>query len=146
MSEERWADEEQVLAALSDLPKRYLDELPIVSMKGVDGAPDWMGYEVAVWDLSEQLREFLRFHKKIRRKTPILDQVGRLVSDKRYGKGRQNFVLLLGQFGKEAYAQVIGSLLDDTDVYGHAIVSLNRAKVSGYLEDVTKILAIEKRG
>lgn len=144
MREDNWNNEEEVLAALQVLPPKFLKTRLGVSMKGVRGAPDWLGYESAIWELSEQVRRFLRKHKKLRGKNPILDQVACLAANKKYGKGRQNLVLLLGEYGQDSYGQTLGALLDDDDVYGHAIKALVRANIPGYSEKVSQVLAIEK--
>lgn len=56
MNEADWTNEVHVLSALHELPEVYVKTLTEVSMKGVDGAPDWTGYEIALWDLNEKVR------------------------------------------------------------------------------------------
>jgi hypothetical protein len=53
---------------------------------------------------------------------------------------------MLGEFGRGEYASVLGGLLNDADVYGHAIKALNRSKVLGYENQVSAILKTEKHG
>lgn len=117
-----------------------------ISMNGVQGAPDWKGYETDLWRLSEELREFFRNNRKLRGKNAFLDAIVRIASDSRFGKGRQNFVLILGEFGKGEYGDVLGKLLSDVDVYGHALKGLIRGKTLGYERSVAAILEKEKLG
>lgn len=99
-----------------------------LSMAGVDGAPDWLGFESALWKLSEKLRPLIASRKEWREGSAVLDALTSICVDRRNGKGRQNMVLMLGEFGGASTANVIGSLLNDSQVQGHAIKALIRLK------------------
>jgi hypothetical protein len=117
-----------------------------VSMQGVRGAPDWLTFETDLWRLSEELRHVFQRHRTIRGGNPLLDALARIAVDQRFGKGRQNIVLLLGEYGQNDYGHILGHLLTDPDVYGHAIKALTRAKIKGYADRVLNILQNEKNG
>jgi hypothetical protein len=137
---------EEAAAVLEDLAHEMVLTRRHLSMKGVRGAPDWVAFETELWQVSESLREFFRNNRELRGRSPLLDAVGRLAENPRFGKGRQNLVLMLGEFGRGEYGATLGKLLSDTDVYGHAIKALNQGKVLGYRDRVTAILATEKHG
>lgn len=117
-----------------------------VSMRGARGAADWYGFETELWKISEALRSFYRMNRNLRGVNPLSDALARLAQDVNLGKGRQNLVIMLGEFGRGEYQSVLGRLLCDSEVYGHAIKALNRGRVKGYHEQIAKILESEKRG
>ncbi|MGZ5573330.1 MAG: HEAT repeat domain-containing protein, partial [Usitatibacter sp.] len=115
-----------------------------LAMRGVAGAPDWVGYEMALWKASERLRALLRARKELRGDTATVGACLSLIADRRFGKGRQNLVLLVGEFGTPKMASALGSLLDDPDVYGHAIKALSKLKAKGFGEPVKRVLDSER--
>ena len=139
-----WKEEKDVARALQDLPDYFFRTRKGLSTRGVRGAPRWLGYEDDIWQLSEKVRQYLRSHKKLRGKNLILDEVERLVIEKRYGKGRQNFLLILGDYGRGAYGETLGALLDDPEVYGHATKALAKARIDGYRAKVESLLEKER--
>lgn len=105
-----------------------------ISMPGVAGAPDWYGYETALWDVSEDLRAYLRSRRAIRGRHPLFDAVAKIVADASYGKGRENFVLVLGQYGGHHYADVIATGLGDPDVSAQALHALRKMKDGRFVQ------------
>ena len=124
-------DTEELCEALEVIVRHFQNELKGISMRGVRGAPDWLGHETALWQASEDLRKFVQKRKDIRGKNILLDCFKELAEDQTLGKGRQNLVLILGQYGGPDYSEVLGKLLFDKDVYGHAIKALSRARSLG---------------
>jgi hypothetical protein len=111
-----------------------------ISMKGIKGSPDWLGYETGLWKISEDIRQWLKKRKDLRGANPVLDACGKVVADARFGKGRQNLCLILGELGHTAYSEVLGALLSDDDVSGHAVKALLQAKATGYHNEVEDVL------
>lgn len=110
-------------------------------MTGVDGAPDWLEFEHRVWSLGEDLRRLLQKKKKWREETRLFDAFSSIAADPEYDKGRQTFVLLLGDFRGDRYHRLLASLLSDDDIDGFAIKALSKTKAGGHVE---RIRAIEK--
>lgn len=137
-------DQAEVAEAVEFLCKQWLSSLPSVAMRGQLGAPDWKGFELHIWNLGESLRLFLKRKRLWRGRGPLLDAVAKLVSDSRFGKGRQSFALLLGDFGKREYGDVLGRALGDKEVWGHAIKALTKAKIPGFAAEVAGVQAQEK--
>ena len=135
---------ERVVEVLRALPSHYRDTESEVEMQGTKGAPDWLGYEMRLWELSELIRAYLRSKRGMRGRCGVLDSVAEIASDTEYGKGRQNFVLLLSQYGGEEYSDVLGGLLDDTEVRGHAVKGLTKLKALGYVGKIESILSDSK--
>jgi hypothetical protein len=110
-----------------------------LSMQGVAGAPDWYDYELLLWEISEDFRAYLRSRKAIRGAHPLLDAAAEIVADTSYGKGRQNFVLVLGQYGGVHYADVIASGLGDPDVSAQALRALRKMKDGRFVEEARSL-------
>jgi hypothetical protein len=113
-------------------------------MPGQLGAADWKGFELRIWQLGESLRVFLKKKKAWHGRGPILDVVATLLLDPGLGKGRQTFALVLGEFGGHDYGSVLGRVLDDEEVRGHAVKALTKAKVAGFAAEVAAIQAQER--
>lgn len=139
-------DPQKIGEIFEELAYYYLETKKGLSMKGEKGAPDWFGYETALWKISEMVRPIFRKKKNLRGKNPVLDSFEKLSKDRRFKKGRQNIVLMLGEYGKGEYIDALGALLHDKDVYGHSIKALTRSKAPGFKEIVLEILSEEKVG
>ena len=84
----------------------------------------WYNFESLVWTLGESFRRVLKRQRSLRRSVPLWSQVEALCLDSRYGKGRESFTMLLGQYGGLARVPVLVRLLDDPAVHGHALYAL----------------------
>lgn len=129
-SDPRSVSEDSLVAALHVLPEHYLHRKPGVEVDAVGQGHAWHGYELALCRLSEGVRAFLRATPSLRGKNPLLDAVSGIVSDPRFGKGRQNFALILCEYGRGQYGPALSPLLADPDVRGHALKG--PSCVSGY--------------
>jgi len=137
-------NQSDIAEAITFLTDYWFENFKNLGMKGVESAPDWSSFELKIWELGELLRLFLRKKKNWRGKNIILDAVENILKEKKYGKGRQTFALLLGDFGQGEYGESLGKVLDQADVYGHAIESLIKAKKGNFIEEIKKISEIEK--
>lgn len=99
-----------------------------LSMKGVDGAPDWYGYERIIWESGFQYIEPILKIKKFRGKNSLLDGMLSLCLEKKYGKGRQSLVTLIGKYGAIGYASSLAYLIDDPDISIQVIGALTQMK------------------
>ncbi|EAX6603043.1 hypothetical protein BH012_17200 [Salmonella enterica] len=110
-----------------------------LSMKGVDGAPDWYGYERIIWESVFKYIEPILKIKKFRGKNELLDGMLSLCLKKEYGKGRQSLVMLIGKYGAIDYAPSLAYLIDDPDVSIHVIGALTQMKDLSQYEKIKKI-------
>jgi len=122
------------------LPDYYRSHHVGVEMPGVRGAADWYGYEMRIWELSEAVREYLKKKRTLRGPCGVFDAIADVVKEPRFGKGRQNFVLILAQYGGSSYASTIAWALDDPEIMGHAVKSLANLREPGYSERIEEIL------
>jgi hypothetical protein len=140
----RTVTDEDVVQALRVLPGHYFQTRGDVYMQAVRGAADWLGYESLLWELSELIRGWLKAKEIPAGRNVVLDAVAAIVLDRRLGKGRQNFVLILGERGGGDYGEVVGQVLDDADVSGHAVKALVRSRTPGYEAAVEKLVSDAK--
>jgi hypothetical protein len=116
-----------------------------LSTPGVDGAPAWFGFEDDLWRLSEDVRSLLRKNKKLRGPVEPLLSIGHIVEQKQFGKGRQNFVLLLGEFGGNHFVKPLEVAAEDPDLVGHALNAATRTRVfSPVIAAVANKMATER--
>ena len=91
----------------------------------------WYGYENLIWDLGESFRRVLKRNRALRGRDTIFEAIERVCLDARYGKGRESFTMLLGQYGGPRRVPVLLRLLDDPEVCGHALYALRLLGRSG---------------
>ncbi|WP_223284253.1 hypothetical protein [Kosakonia sp. SMBL-WEM22] len=115
-----------------------------LSMKGVDGAPDWYGYERIIWESVFKYLEPILKIKKFRGKNELLDGMLSLCLKKEYGKGRQSLVMLIGKYGAIDYASSLARLIDDPEVSIHVIGALTQMKDLSHYEKIKKNIRGEK--
>lgn len=130
----------EIVSALDVLVPFLLRNNREICIRGINGAPDWLGYEHELWQISESLRGYLSTNKAIRGRHSFIDYLAGLIRNKKLGKGRQNFLLVLAQYGKDAYAREIAGLLNDPDVSGHAVLALSKLKTPGFAVEVQGIM------
>jgi len=138
---ERWDFREanRHLAALGDLPGIAEEDLlealalaPVIRQRFTESSHmehrgqriSWQHYETLLWTLGESFRRQLKRHRSFRRRPTLFTPVAALCEDPGYGKGRESFTLLLGQYGGPAMAPVLLRLLSDPVVHGHALYAL----------------------
>jgi len=127
--------QETVAEAILELCNYWRTDFEGVAMSGALGGPDWTTYERKIWEAGESLRLFMK-PKRWSGKGPLLDGAARILLCRNYGKGRQTYALLLGDFGRGNYGEEVSSVLDDREVCGHAVAALTKAKIFGYAEQV----------
>lgn len=138
-------DVDDVVLAIEILPLYYPQTGRAIHMEGVHGAPNWLEHESMTWELSELVRSWLKA-KQIAVSSRVLNAIARLVQDKRHAKGRQNFVLLLGEFGGSGYGATLEPLLGDPSVAGHVVKALLKSRTPGYAAPVQKLLSETRVG
>lgn len=134
------ADLAEAILAMCD---HWTSTMTGLGMKGELGAADWSASELQIWELGESLRPYLK-RRQWRGQGPLLDSVARVAMTREFGKGRQTHVLLLGDFGNRDYGAVLGALVDDAEVCGHAIKALRSARIGGYANQVRDVLSREQ--
>ena len=63
-------------------------------------------------------------NRRLRRCESLFDAVRSLCFDKRLGKGRESFIMLLGKYGGPEQIPTLIKLLKDQEICGHAVYSL----------------------
>lgn len=132
--------ESEVIETVRSLSTHWVKTARHVEMKGVDGAPDWIAYEGKIWELGESVRQCLTKRKLWRSWSTLFETVAEVVADRQYGKGRESWVLLLGEFSAAAHRDLLVRLLDDPEVTSHAITALRHGKIDDAVEEVRAVM------
>jgi hypothetical protein len=132
-------DEIDLPGAIQFLCDDYFDNDIDIEMQGIKGAPNWLSFEMRIWELGECLRQSLKNRKKWLNSNDLLNVIMMICRNKKYGKGRQTFVMLLGEFNCEDASKLLGDLLNDPEVLGHSIKALTKLKDGGYVDKAGQI-------
>ena len=107
------------------------------------GKTPWAPIEVLTWHHAEHVARYLLGAPLVRGANGLLDACAAFAVDRRFGRGRQNLVGVLGRFGRRDYGDTLGPLLADEQVYGHAVGALRRAEVADYGEQAALLFKLE---
>ena len=127
---------------LSALRARFTDEFVVLAP---DGPIVWANHEHLAWALGESIRQALQRHRALRKHPTLWAAIETVVADRRIGKGREPYVMLLGQYGGPSRAPLLIQLLDDPEVMGHALYALRLLGVPG-AEEKARALLDYRRG
>lgn len=104
----------------------------------------WHDYELKIWKLGEDLRILFKKDKKLKNSILIQQNIEKIALNKKYGKGRESFVLLIGEIKAISCIQTLVELLTDPEVRGHAIISLTKLRAKGMENEINQIFLSSK--
>jgi hypothetical protein len=128
--------EEDLIAALHAMEgwrERFTDSFTIDSH---GEKITWCRYENLTWSLGESFRRIILHTTALRKSERVFGSVCAICLDDRFGKGRQSFIMLLGQYGGPLQINALIDLLDDPEVCGQAIYAL---RLLGAVEAAEKV-------
>lgn len=140
------ADDEQCVALFDAVGReleRWCRVAPrAISMKGLDGAPDWLMHEMYAWELGERVRkQAMPRLRKLPSESGVPQALEQIVGRAALGKGRQCWALFALDVGKAATAARLGAAhLDDDEVNAAILKGLRKYRVAGF-GDVARRLA-----
>ena len=123
--------------AESLIPEENLPDLPFMEL--APDVHDWYMFEHELWEVGEDIRQFL-LENKNKLNVSQIERIVKICLDKRAKRGRQSFVMLLGKKMFCDYAEQIASLLNDDDVDGHVIDTLYKMGATGYADLIEPFL------
>ncbi len=100
----------------------------------------WFRYESLIWALGESFRQIMLRARLLRKRERIFANVREMCLDRGFGKGRESFTVLLGQYGGKEQVPTLVRLLDDPEVSGHAVHALRLLGASEPAERVRPLL------
>lgn len=140
--------EQEFLAVFLEAYEEYCDELVVkrkgLSIKGVDGAPNWCGYEYMIWKANFKYIEPILKVKKFKDENKLMEGLLSLCLSPKYGKGRQSLIILIGEYGLKTYSPSLGVLLDDSEVTIQVISAFTKMKDVSQYEKI-KVLAEKEK-
>lgn len=113
-----------LLEALSLLPALRALMPGSFEVVGPRGPITWHDYEGVIWTVGESVRQLLKRRRGLRHAAGLWTAIERVCQTPEYGKGRESFTMLLGQYGGPARVPVLLALLEDPEVAGHALYAL----------------------
>lgn len=129
-------------SANSRIPAHSLPDLPCIP--GIPGVPGWHEEELALWNQGEAIRQLVRTARKKLNRTQAAEILD-ICKNRNAGRGRESFVMLLGQRAYAEYAPQIAALLGDRDVGGHCVYTLYKMGAAGYDTEIAPFLTHEKK-
>lgn len=129
--------EEFFLRAEELIPNEELPDLPF--MEFAPDVHDWYEFENELWEIGEEIRQFLKENNKKLNKCQI-EKILDICLDKKAKRGRQSFVMLLGRKMYCDYADKIVLLLSDDDVDGHVIDTIYKMGADEYSDLIEPFL------
>lgn len=123
--------------AESLIPVEELPDLPF--MKLAPDVHEWYKFEHQLWEVGEEIRQFLSENKNKLNESQI-ERILEICLDKRAKRGRQSFVMLLGRKMYCSYANQIVILLNDDDVDGQVIDTLYKMGSKEYVKQIEPFL------
>lgn len=126
-----------LLDQVPSLPTEYPDAFTFESS---GETITWHNYESLLWTLGESFRQILKKQRALRRSEVLWQRIEAVCLEPRYGKGRESFTMLLGQYGGRDRVPVLLKLLDDADVYGHALYALRLLGVPDAIGPARRLL------
>jgi hypothetical protein len=131
---------DEMLRHIAELPsfrERFRDEYVVLA---AEGPIIWANHEQLAWALGESIRNALRRNRALRKEPRFWAAVEVVAADKAVGKGREPYVMLLGQYGGRSRAPQLMALLDDPEVSGHALHALRLLAAPGAEEKARALL------
>jgi len=134
MSDVRQQITELLRQAEEAIPQRLKPDLP--PGEHTSGAPEWYGFEHSIWALGEDIRQLLLKSKSLRSDLELHRAILRVATEPKAKRGRQSFIMLLGNAACLQFASQIADQLPDPHVCGHAIDTLTKMKCPDYVEAI----------
>jgi HEAT repeat protein len=131
----------EILNILPSIVAAFPDQF-IVKHKG--NQIIWRRYETLIWEIGEKFRQVLKQHKVLRKEPNLFSSLERVTLDSQFGKGRESFVMLLGQYGNKDVVGTLRELLKDQEVQGHAVYALRLIGAPEVQESIRPFLQSSK--
>jgi hypothetical protein len=119
--------------ALELAPPYFPPDLPLIPELG---APEWYGFEERSWELGELIRQYFVKTPKLKADRDVLAKVADVIDQTHLRRGRQSFVMLLGNVKAAYLAPRLSLQLPDDDVAGHVVSTLVKMRIAGYTQMV----------
>jgi len=132
---------QEILKTLPSIVDAFPDQ-SVVEHKGQKII--WHRYETLIWEIGEAFRQILKKHKELRKESNLFRDFEQVALDAQFGKGRESFVMLLGQYGDQNVIGSLKTLLEDREVQGHAVYALRFIGASEVQDDIRPFLQSSK--
>ena len=124
---------EKIEIAKSEIPNKMLPDLQV---NEISGNPEMHPFEYKIWTLGEEIRPLLVNKPQLRNDSEIQNGILEICLEQKAKRGRESFVMLMGNVNFSKYAPEIASLIKDHYISGHVIDTLVKMKQSGFSEEI----------
>lgn len=138
-------NEDEFCSSIHDLCDYFWKNGQDVSVR-VSADNIWYVFERNIWEFGERLRIYLKENKKIAKNQKIHDCIIDVAKNKKYGKGRQTFILLIGVLKIQEGKEILIDSLDDNKIKIQAIDSIIKLRIKGLNEKIEDIYTNSKSG
>ena len=129
--------EDQILKIIHEtevlIPALFLDNLEINPMFKQS---EWYPFESQIWKNGEKIRQLLLTDKKLRDNESIYDKIFEIATNINAKRGRQSFIMLLGNVKHLKYSAELIKQLNDDNVDGHIIDTIYKMKFYGFTKEI----------
>jgi hypothetical protein len=106
-------NEEELLGIIHNLPSIVEVYTGVFEVEFKKKTISYKDYEGMIWDIGEKFRQIIKRNKKLKAKDKIFKEIEKVAQNKLFGKGRESFVMLLGQYGGKDYIPTLMKLFND---------------------------------
>lgn len=136
-------DERWILDLLALVPLMRREYPKMVRLQIAGDTFEEPQFKSIIWNTGEAIRRILKKKRSLRTKASIWRGVEEVCRNRFFGRGRESFVMLLGQYGGKDRALLLRELLSDEEVAGHALYALRLLGCPDALPEIERFLHAE---
>jgi hypothetical protein len=106
--------------------------------------PEWDIYERKIWKNGEIIRQLFSESKGLLKDQALTSRIMSICINRKSKRGRQSFILLLGNTDCEMYADKLITELEDKFVYGQIIMCIYKMKSGKYVDKIKSFCEVEE--
>ncbi len=106
----------------------------------LSGRPEMHNFEHEIWGLGEKIRPILIKNPSLRKDREIQENIINICLNQKAKRGRESFLMLMGNVSFSKYADKVASLTTDPYISGHAVDTLLKMRQPGFYNEVAPFL------
>ena len=126
----------KIIAEVEAMTPKEL-EPDLLPIKGFPDVPEWHRFELDIWTLGEKIRQLLLKNKALRKDKDIFEKILQISLNPKSKRGRQSFIMLLGNTNYTHFANKLITQIADKFVYGQVLHSIYKMRATGYVEIIS---------
>ena len=123
------------------IPKTLEPDLPATKL--IPNVPEWYGFEYKIWKLGDDLRLLIKANPTLQKEDEIFQRILKVCTNRNAKRGRQSFIMLLGAKRFSIFATDLITQIDDENVDGHVISTIQKMHAAGFENQVKPFIEHE---